>query len=294
MPTIAGDLIDVNELARPEVKAAVADDGGAQTDETTEANNDTADDLTLLPAAPATGDAYYIGGYGTFQGATINVSTAGAGTYGLTWEYWDGAAWSALSNVTDDTNDFTTGGSNDVTWDVPGDWATTTVNSVEAYFVRVRVSSFTDLTTQPLGQEIDVDGDRTLVAKTRGTITMSPNANVAESGDHNSLQQDKLVTSEAWEVSFEKQLLAALGGLETLGLYGGSAPGDLRGHSEGGLEPEGQRSIEVHVKEEDGTTLSKYLIRQAHIILEDANIEEDDFSTVSLALHTSWRPEKTA
>jgi len=40
---------------------AYADDGGTFTDESTEALDSTADDMTLLPATPAQEDAYYWG-----------------------------------------------------------------------------------------------------------------------------------------------------------------------------------------------------------------------------------------
>lgn len=290
--TISGDLIDVSELARPELKGALSYDtsAGSFTDETSEVNDDTADDVTLPPINSTTGDKYYFGGFGTFKGLTIDISTAGSGTWDISWKYWDGGTWANLPNVTDGTSGFTNGGANDVTWDTPGDWDTREIEGIDAYWVRPTVTSFTDLTTSPLGKLATLDGDRTLVAKTRGTITLSPSTNVAESGDHNSLQQDRMATSEAWEVSFEKQLLATLGGLETLGLYD-STNQVLHGRSEDTLDR--RLTLEVDIREADGTTLSTYLIRDGLAVLEDANIEEDDFSTTSFTLHTHQRPEKT-
>lgn len=290
--TLNSEIIEVNETARPEMLGAVADDGGAQTDETQEANNSTADDMTLLPASPAAGDAYYFGGFGEFNTLTLNISTAGAGTWSIVWEYWDGAAWSALSGVTDNTNGFTTGGVNDVTFTEPSNWETTTVTTIDAYWIRARVDTFTGITTQPLGQESSVTGVRSLVAKTRGSISMGPNTDVAESGNHNSIHQDKQAVSEGWEVSFEKQLISTLGGLETLGLYD-STNQRLLGHSgEAPLTP--PDSIEIVCKDMSGTVDSKYLLRGALIILDDATIEDEDFSIVSLTSHLNYRPEKTA
>lgn len=74
------------------LKGAVADDGGVQTDETTEANEDTANDMTLLPATRAlVNDAYYIGGPSTFNYATVNIGTPGvkgSNNWALTWEHY--------------------------------------------------------------------------------------------------------------------------------------------------------------------------------------------------------------
>jgi len=133
---------------------AVADDGGALTDETSAATNSTSDDMTLLPATPATGDAYYFGNEEQFDTFDLTISTAGAGDWTIVWEYYDGSSWSALSGVSDGTTGFTTGGTNTVTWDAPPDWSETTVDSSELYWVRARVDTYSAITTQPLGQEV--------------------------------------------------------------------------------------------------------------------------------------------
>lgn len=136
------------------VSAAIADDGGAYTDDTTAANNATSDDMTLLPATPAVDDAYYFGSGSPFDKIDLNISTAGAGTWTIVWEYWDGSAWQSIPNVTDDTNGFTASGTNSISWEAPSDWATTTVNSQGPYYyARARISAYTSITTQPLGQQ---------------------------------------------------------------------------------------------------------------------------------------------
>lgn len=139
-----------------DVSGAVADDGGTTTDETTAANNGTTDDLTLLPSTPAVDDAYYIGYSNEFSSVDINVSTAGDYTGSLTWEYWNGTSWTALNNVIDDTNGFEASGRNSISYDHPTDWQTTSVETLDLYWIRARVSSFTSITTQPLGQEIEI------------------------------------------------------------------------------------------------------------------------------------------
>lgn len=138
------------------VDAAYQDDGGAFTDETTDANSAAANDVALLPATPAENDAFYIGSDAVFSQAKVNIGTAGAGTWTITWEYYDRltSAWTALANVTDGTTGFTTSGTNTVTFDRPDTWGKTVVNSATYFWVRGRVSAYTSVTTQPLGTQI--------------------------------------------------------------------------------------------------------------------------------------------
>ena len=140
-----------------EIGRAIADDGGTLSDETAGANDDAADDITLLPASPTVGDAYYFGAENVFGEVELNISTAGDGTWDVVWEYYDGSNWVALSNVSDGTNDFRNAGNNSISWDVPSDWVSTEViNNEGNYYVRGRLDSFTSVTTQPLGQRVAV------------------------------------------------------------------------------------------------------------------------------------------
>jgi hypothetical protein len=141
------------------VGGAVADDGGVQTDETVAAQNPAANDMHLLPAIPALNDAYYFGHAKKFDVVWLNIGTQGDGVWTITWEYWNGAAWAALSGVVDNTNGFTTvAGLHDVSFTMPGDWATTDVGGVLGlYWIRGRVSSYTSVTTQPLGSQAWVE-----------------------------------------------------------------------------------------------------------------------------------------
>ena len=126
---------------------------GSYTDETTAAQNATANDMTLLPAVPAQNDAYYFGFDKLFDVMTLNIGTPGVGVWTITWEYWNGA-WTALSGVTDGTTGFTAAsGSHDVSFTRPGDWATTVVNAITKYWIRARVSAYTSITTQPKGTQ---------------------------------------------------------------------------------------------------------------------------------------------
>jgi hypothetical protein len=136
------------------VAGAVWYQNGSYGTETTAAQNATANDMHLLAAAPVLQDAYYFGFNYLWDELLLNIGTSGAGTWVITWEYWNGA-WTALSGVTDHTNAFKAAtGIQTVTWTRPGDWATTTINSVgPMYFIRARLSSYTSITTEPLGTQ---------------------------------------------------------------------------------------------------------------------------------------------
>jgi hypothetical protein len=135
---------------------------GSQTDETAAANNPTPNDMHLMVSAttpPAVGDAYDIGFASIFPGLRLKQDTPGVGIWTITWKYWNGA-WTPLSGVTDETTGFlpTTGGlwgNNDyrVYWTVPGDWALHTIKGYNLYWVRAEVTSYTSMTTEPLGTQ---------------------------------------------------------------------------------------------------------------------------------------------
>lgn len=140
-----------------ELKAAIADDGGVQVDETTAATSIANNDMTLLPTAPAVNDAYYFGGNEKFSVMHLQMGTAGAGTWTTVWEYWNGSAWAALSShvIVDSISGFTAAaGWHQIRFRMPVDWATTTVASKLAFYIRARVSAFTSTTTQPKGRNV--------------------------------------------------------------------------------------------------------------------------------------------
>lgn len=137
------------------------DDGGVFTDYTTASNNSTAADVFFVAVGPAVNDAWYVGASAPFTDVFISFSTQGAGTWTITWEYWNGGSWASLSGVTDNTTGFKAATTFPVnaTWTMPTDWASTTVNSVAAYYVRGRVSAFTSITTRPVGTQVWVCAD---------------------------------------------------------------------------------------------------------------------------------------
>lgn len=146
--------LDVTAVAGGVVSAAIAEDGGVFTDETTEANEATADDMTLFPATPvADVDRYNFGFDSQASNFDLDVSTVGTGTYTVVWEYWNGNTWAALAGVTDDTTDFKTTARNNVSWTVPSDWEKTSINGQGPfYFVRAEIQTGT-VTATPIGEQ---------------------------------------------------------------------------------------------------------------------------------------------
>lgn len=100
--------------------------------------------FSLLPASYGTNDAVYFGidpgrGPGNIDNLMFNL--VGGQGYNATWEYWNGSSWATLSQLGDRTNDLKSDGVNPVSWNPSSNLATTTVNSVTAYWYRMRVTS---------------------------------------------------------------------------------------------------------------------------------------------------------
>jgi hypothetical protein len=85
--------------------------------------------------------AWYFGSIGKFSRLLINLTrgtSTGGSTYGVTWEYWNGAAWLALSGATEN---FYTAGLKDIAWAVPTAWAPVAVHNIYLYWVRCRITT---------------------------------------------------------------------------------------------------------------------------------------------------------
>lgn len=94
-------------------------------------------------AATALNDAMYIGSTTQFSYADLGVLTPGDSSGVITWEYWNGTSWAALSDITEtaaNAKNFRASGI--VGWDLPNNWAKTSVNSSSSlYYVRARIST---------------------------------------------------------------------------------------------------------------------------------------------------------
>jgi hypothetical protein len=75
----------------------------------------------------------------------------------ITWQYWNGSSWATLT-VSDETNGFTNTMEKllEVTFTPPADWSKTTVNGVEAYWIRAvaTLGASPSITTAPKASQI--------------------------------------------------------------------------------------------------------------------------------------------
>jgi hypothetical protein len=125
------------------------------TDETTEANEATPDDMTLLQADGAVEDWYALGYASQFDAICLNVSTVGADITLNTFEYSKGGgSWGTLTPVLDQFNNYETVGKVWFTFERPGDWATDTVAGIaNMYWIKLKASATGGGYSQPLGQQ---------------------------------------------------------------------------------------------------------------------------------------------
>ncbi len=100
-------------------------------------------------ASSEVNDAVYFGRTaGPWQDILLALAVLGDWDVALAYEYWDGATWAALTLSRDAA--WTSYGASVIGFDAPVDWAATTVNSVSAYWMRLRLATLTSITTKPV------------------------------------------------------------------------------------------------------------------------------------------------
>lgn len=117
-------------------------------DLTREANNPSANDASPFPAGAGVDDSAYFGHNVRWYELNINTGTAGAGTYTVTWEYFNGSSWISLTDLTDGTSGFKTSGAQTVSFAIPDDWAANTIDTDSRFWIRARRDGGT-VTTNP-------------------------------------------------------------------------------------------------------------------------------------------------
>ncbi|MFH1087055.1 MAG: hypothetical protein V1737_00535 [Chloroflexota bacterium] len=120
-------------------------------DETAGANDDTGNDMTLLPGDGAINDYYALGYPALFDSLCVQVGQTGA-NYTLAYEYSRGAGvWGTLTIKHNSTNDWKAAGKGWLTFLRPGDWAVDTIAGLTLYWIRARAASISGGFVQPLG-----------------------------------------------------------------------------------------------------------------------------------------------
>jgi len=159
---------DIPTTVRHTINAGVAytDDTANVTDgnAATNANWDALDTL-------ANGD-WAVAGYSTrFNGLFIDMDAANvnANASVLTVQYWDGVTWTSVGAIVDGTivAGATLAQDGLVTWTMPANWRTNTVDGVTAYHVRCIFSA-------ALSAQVDVDEVRVLLDANRYIGTSTP------------------------------------------------------------------------------------------------------------------------
>lgn len=130
-------------------------DGTDYTDQTIEANNETTDDFTLGSDTTTNDPAAYFGMNYIFDRLNFNINPAGTDGI-ITWEYWNGATWTALTTGGSANNFFTSGA---IIFTPPSDWATSDPDGAGSvtntlYWIRARTSSGYSIV--PLGTRLAV------------------------------------------------------------------------------------------------------------------------------------------
>ena len=155
------------KLENQAVDRAVSDDGGAQADDTADANDADINDMAISPATPVVGDAYYFGYRFPFNGFTVKYSTAATAGHAHAVEFWNGLAWAAVSGLTDPTNAFTAAaGTYDITFTRPKNWTACAVLGGTLYWIRCRVTAVPATPTGCSGDQAWIHPDPTYMEDT--------------------------------------------------------------------------------------------------------------------------------
>jgi uncharacterized phage protein gp47/JayE len=108
------------------------------TDISFEANLPSGSPQRALPATISYGDNLYVGSSGRFDVLQF-ILDAGRVGGAATWEYWNGAEWTALSYISDSTSRLLTSGT--LAFNKPANWRDVTVNGSRKYWVRLNITS---------------------------------------------------------------------------------------------------------------------------------------------------------
>jgi hypothetical protein len=144
-------------------------------------------------------DKLYCGKLTKFQEVRIEVNVAAVGYTAVTWEYWNGSAWTTLTTA--GTADFSADAT--FTFTVPGSWALTTVNGISAYWIRAQQTAASPATPAT----IDNIGRQALVENTDYVVDLG---NSSDSAEIRAVSGGSLVDGEEIKVSFTYPTFASV------------------------------------------------------------------------------------
>ena len=161
MGTVAAFGFPFNVTVDTEQVAALAkaDDGGSFANlAVTAAEGGYTANYQIWPDTELEDDACYFGAAAPFGVLTFNVAATVA-TYGadsVEWEYYNGTTWATLTIIYDETDTNDQSGARPFMQDgqlifsAPTDWASTTIDSQAAYWIRARIKAGFNVTQIPL------------------------------------------------------------------------------------------------------------------------------------------------
>lgn len=138
-----GTLIEVFDSHMIINRQFTAVSGGTFVNNTTEARLEGGTAFVLFQGPTQSNDEAYFGMSQKFERLRFDFATPGVqnAAITLTWEFWNGSAWTSFTPDSDGTNELTQDGS--VVW-VPANltgWVANSVNSVTLFWVRVRFTA---------------------------------------------------------------------------------------------------------------------------------------------------------
>jgi len=131
------------------------DHDGVDADETTEANEATANDMTLLRADGAVTDWYALGHASKFDAICLKVGTVGVDITLDVFEYSTGVGtWGTLVPIMNQLNNYETVGKVWFSFVRPGDWAVATYAGIaDKYWIKLKASAIGGAYVQPKGTQ---------------------------------------------------------------------------------------------------------------------------------------------
>lgn len=106
-------------------------------------------------------DYLYIGLYKPFNKVYAELKVANTNANTFTAQYWNGSTWNTLENFYDLSLGFTRSGF--LSWSKSTDWASTTVNSANLFWIRLKPSADHSATTELQGISMLFSDDQELV-----------------------------------------------------------------------------------------------------------------------------------
>lgn len=122
--------------------------GTSYQDDTADAGSTNTADTRLVSG---TGDIVYFGKSERFDSAQWALSTNGSGG-AVSWEYWNGTSWAALTSLNSSNAAFT--GSGWITFTDPLDWAVTKINNEANSYYYIRARATSNYSTVPVGTQL--------------------------------------------------------------------------------------------------------------------------------------------